>query len=93
MGKFVKSSFDKLTNLVKPQSETTYDAPPPVKTYSLGKSYWSLIFYQLVPKYFLPKEGCNRGHGLSAAIKLGSLEKTLGASLIALWCVLSSSFL
>jgi len=35
MGKFVKSSFDKLTNLVKPQSETTYDAPPPVKTYSL----------------------------------------------------------
>ena len=23
------------------------------------------------------KEGCNRGHGLSAAIKLGSLEKTV----------------
>ena len=39
------------------------------------------------------KEGCNRGHGLSAAIKLGSLEKTVGASLIALWCVLSSPFL
>ena len=39
-----------------------------------------------------PKEGCNRGHGLSAAIKLGSLEKTVGASLIALWCVLSNPF-
>ena len=40
MGKFVKSSIDKgvqtIKNLVKPQSET-YDAPPPVKTYSLGK--------------------------------------------------------
>ena len=36
------------------------------------------------------KDGCNRGHGLSAAIKLGSLAKTVGASLIALWCVLSS---
>ena len=44
MGKFVKSSIDKLTNLVKPQSETAYDAPPPVKTYSLGKSNWSKIF-------------------------------------------------
>ena len=33
------------------------------------------------------KEGCNRGHGLSTAIKLGSLEKTIGASFIALWCV------
>ena len=30
------------------------------------------------------KGGCNRGHSLSAAIKLGSLEKTVGASLIAL---------
>ena len=39
------------------------------------------------------KKGFNRGHGLSAAIKLGSLEKTVGASLIALWCVLSSPFL
>ena len=29
----------------------------------------------------------------SAAIKLGSLEKTIGASLIVLWCVLSSTFL
>ena len=38
------------------------------------------------------KEGCNRGHGLSAAIKLGSLEKNIGDSLIALWCVLSSLF-
>ena len=38
------------------------------------------------------KEGCNRGHGLSAAIKLGILEKTIGASLFALWCVLSSLF-
>ena len=38
------------------------------------------------------KEGCNRGHGLSAAIKLGILEKSDGASLIALWCVLSSPF-
>ena len=27
------------------------------------------------------KEGCNRGHGLSAAIKLGSLEETVIASL------------
>ena len=27
------------------------------------------------------KEGCNWGHGLSAAIKLGSLEKTITASL------------
>ena len=26
-------------------------------------------------------QGCNRGHGLSAAIKLGSLEKTIIASL------------
>ena len=38
------------------------------------------------------KKGCNRGHGLAAAIKLGSLEKTVGASLIALWCVISSLF-
>ena len=38
------------------------------------------------------KEGCNWGHGLSAAIKLGSLKKTVGASLIALCCVLSSPF-
>ena len=30
----------------------------------------------------LIKEGCNWGHGLSAAIKVGSLEKTVGASLI-----------
>ena len=30
---------------------------------------------------------------LSATIKLGSLVKTVGASLIALWCVLSSPFL
>ena len=36
------------------------------------------------------KEGCNREHGLSASIKLGSLEKNVGASVIALWCVLSS---
>ena len=35
------------------------------------------------------KEGCNWRHGLSAAIKLGSLEKSVGASLIALWCVLT----
>ena len=52
MGKFVKSSIDKgvqtIKNLVKPQSETTYDAPPPVKTYSLGKSNWSQIFYEIV---------------------------------------------
>ena len=47
-----------------------------------------------VPQEAIPgKEGCNRGHGLSAAIKLGSLEKTVEASLIALWCVLSSFFL
>ena len=55
MGKFVKSSIDKgvqtIKNLVKPQSET-YDAPPPVKTYSLGKSNWSQIFYEIVSKYF-----------------------------------------
>ena len=29
---------------------------------------------------------------MSAAIKQGSLEKTVGASLIALWCVLISPF-
>jgi hypothetical protein len=34
------------------------------------------------------KEGYNWGHGLSAAFKLGSLEKTVGASLISLWCLL-----
>ena len=39
------------------------------------------------------KEGCNRGHVLSVAIKLGSLEKTVGVSLFALWCVLSIPFL
>ena len=38
------------------------------------------------------KEGCNRGPGLSAAIYQGSLEKTVGASLIALWFVLKSLF-
>jgi hypothetical protein len=32
----------------------------------------------------MSKEGCNGGHGLSAAIKLGGLEKTVGPSLIAL---------
>ena len=26
------------------------------------------------------KEGCNWGHGLSAAIKIGTVEKTVGAS-------------
>ena len=36
------------------------------------------------------KEGCNRGHGLSVAIKLESLEKTVGVYPIALWFVLSS---
>ena len=39
------------------------------------------------------KEGCNWGHGLSAAIKIGTPEKTVGASLIALLCLLSSPFL
>ena len=29
-----------------------------------------------------PKEGCNWVHGLSAAIKLGSLEKTVGTCLL-----------
>ena len=29
----------------------------------------------------ISKEGCNKGHGSSAAIKLGSLEKTVIASL------------
>jgi hypothetical protein len=29
---------------------------------------------------FLNKEGCNWGHGLSAAIKIGTPEKTVGAS-------------
>ena len=28
----------------------------------------------------LGKEGCNWGHGLSAAIKIGTPEKTVGAS-------------
>ena len=36
-----------------------------------------------------PKESCNRGH----AIQLGSLEKTVVVSLIALWFVLSGPFL
>ena len=44
------------------------------------------------PVLVVTKEGCNRGHGLSAAIKLGSLEKTVGASLIAHWCAPSSPF-
>ena len=53
---------------------------------------------QQFPSYVMPeaakgKEGCNRGHGLSAAIKLRSLEKTVEASTIALWCVLSGPFL
>ena len=39
------------------------------------------------------KDGYNRGHGFSAAIKLESLEKTVGASLNTLWFVLSSPFL
>ena len=42
----------------------------------------------------VPVESVKYGHGvLSAAIKLGSLEKTVRASLIVLWCVLSSPFL
>jgi len=41
-----------------------------------------MISYSTILHYYLPnKEGYNRGHGLSAAIKLGSLEKTVGASL------------
>ena len=31
------------------------------------------------PVLVVTKEGCNRGHGLAAAIKLESLEKTVGA--------------
>jgi hypothetical protein len=48
---------------------------------------------QLQTTKYWGKEACNWGNGLSAAIKLGSLEKTVGASLIALCCVLSSLFL
>ena len=51
-----------------------------------------LVTFYLWYVRFWHKEGCNRGHGLSAAIKLGSLEKTVGASLIALWFALSSPF-
>ena len=32
--------------------------------------------------YVYVKEACNWGHGLSAAIKLGSLEKTVGTCLL-----------
>ena len=57
--------------------------------------FWQFGFYNLNLQMFLwkrykTKEGCKWGHGLSAAIKLGSLEKTVGASLFALWCVLIS---
>ena len=41
------------------------------------------------PVLVVTKEGCNRGHGLAAAIKLESLEKTVG---LALWCVQNSAF-
>ena len=50
--------------------------------------FWTNIFENAIQN----KEGCNWGHGLSAAIKIGTPEKTVGASLIALWCVLSSPF-
>ena len=36
------------------------------------------------------KEGCKRGHGLTASFKQGSLKKSVAAYFIALWCVLSS---
>jgi hypothetical protein len=52
--------------------------------------YYAKVFHEYLVK---TNEGYNRGHGLSAAIKLGSLEKTVGACLIALWFVLSSPFL
>ena len=39
------------------------------------------------------KEGCNSGHGLSAAVKLGSLEKTVGTCLLHSGvCTMSSPF-
>ena len=50
---------------------------------------WTLLDHR---DLLTSKEDCNRGHGLSAAIKLGSLEKTVGAPLVALWCELSSAF-
>ena len=59
----------------------------------LPKFGWASIVWEHNLSYLVNiKEGCNRGHGLSVAIKLGSLEKTIGASLIALWCALSSPF-
>ena len=39
---------------------------------------WKLLVDSLQAS--MCKEGCNWGHGLSAALKLGSLEKTVGAS-------------
>ena len=62
-------------------------------TGKLPSSQSVLNFIYLSTELLHLKEGCNTGHGLSAAIKLGSLEKTVGASLIALWCVQSSPFL
>ena len=50
------------------------------------------IYYVITFRGERGKEGCNWGHGLSAAIKPGSLEKTVGASVTALWCVLNSPF-
>ena len=41
-----------------------------------------LVTFYLWYVRFWHKEGCNRGHGLSAAIKLGSLEKTVGTCLL-----------
>ena len=57
--------------------------------HALSLSLCTKLFYisPVVSYFYLrnaqhTKEGCNRGHSLSAAIKLGSLEKTVIASLL-----------
>ena len=61
-------------------------------TSRLGQKSKKLKFVSCFLEELKTKEGCNLGHGLSAAIKVGSLYKTVGGSLFALWCVLSSPF-
>ena len=68
------------------------NAPVVLKNRLFGTCNFLPFYYCWHSYNLFVKEGCNGGHSLSAAIKLGSLEKTVGASLIALWSVLSSLF-
>ena len=47
--------------------------------------FYGFFYFKISPLYInhrlITKEGCKWGHGFSAAIKLGSLEKTVIASL------------